>query len=191
MPKPASIGDEEKDAYKLISETFPWPKGGRKELLRGIEQIINGGGVQKFVVAVGQPIRVTRAVKDNGEIELPQDVVEDDIMSAVRNAEMREELALPDSDPLDYLFQAFLTLRNTRVEEATLQPKVFVVKRLQQVRQWLDKPDMPAEMFGIDIIEHKDVPDDALLFVAALANDIDVVKFTLKLVMDMPWRASS
>lgn len=187
MPKLPSLGDEPDMKYKLIHETFPLP-GSRKELVRGVEQILGGGGVQKLVISIGQPIKVTRAVADDGMEGVPQELADDDIISSVRNVEMREYLPSGTEGPFEYLFDAFHFIESTEVDKARLQPKVFIVKKMSQLATWLNRKSV-SNLFGVDVMTHKEVPEGALLFVAANIADIDEVRLSLKMEIDLPWRA--
>jgi hypothetical protein len=187
MQKPASLGDEAEQKYRLIQESFPMPQG-RKQLLAGIEQILSGGGVQKLIVQVGQDLKVTRAVKDTGDLDVPAELVEDDLMDAVRNSEMVEFLMQEGDSPYEYLFKAFRELGNKQIDKTRLQPKVFVVKKMSHLVQWLGTPNV-SDLFGVEVTEHKEIPEESMLFVAANAADIEEVKFSLRMELNTPWRA--
>jgi hypothetical protein len=187
MPKPASLGDEAEQKYRLIQEAFPMPPG-RKQLISGIEQILSGGGVQKLVVQVGQDIKVTRAVKDDGNLDAPVELLEDDLMDAVRNSEMVEFLMEEGDSPYEYLFKAFREVSNRQVDKARLQPKVFIVKKMNQLTRFLDVPNL-SDLFSVEVTEHKEIPEDTMLFVTANASDIEEVKLSLRMELNTPWRA--
>jgi hypothetical protein len=183
---PPSLGDENKATYRLIQESFPMPEG-RKALLAGIEQILVSGGVQKLIVRVGHPLQVVRAVKEGTVEPVPTELIDDDLMAAVRNCEMEEFPIAQGVTPYEYLFRAFLHLNKARVEGMSLQPKVFIFKKLEFAKQWLGQSYLP-DIFGVEITQHAEMPEDGLLFVAASATDIEDVKFSLRMEIDLQWR---
>lgn len=162
---------------------------GRKALLAAIEQILAGGGVQRLIVRYGKPIVVVRAVKDDGSApELPSELLDNDIMAAVRNVEMEEFLTEKEETPFEYLFRAFNILNGMTVDGTRLQPKIFIVKKLSYLYQWLGVQAL-ASLFNVEIMQHIEMPEDGLLLVAANASDIEDVKFSLKMELDLQWRA--
>jgi hypothetical protein len=178
-----SLGDTPEIKTKLIREDFPIPPGGRPALLAAIERVIAGGGVQKLVVELGQPIRVLRRVRADlpGE-ELPEELYEDDLMGAVMNAEL-EDVPLPSkTDPYQYLYRAFMLLPLNKCV-----PKAILVNRLQLLTAWLGVPySGPMMLYGVEVHTHKQVPDDVLILVGAKADEPEVVAHSFRLEMNIP-----
>lgn len=181
MPAPAkqppAIGDAPETSYKLIHEEYAAPPG-RKELIAAIERIISGGGVQRLVIQYGQPLRISRRVRADlpGEAIL-EDMVDDDLMSAVRNAEMEDVTYSEELTPFEYLFRAFSVLSRKR-----LIPKAILVPQTAQLRKWL-QVDVLDGLYGVDIFQHKEMPDETLLIVGAKADEPDIVVSSLRLEM--------
>lgn len=175
-----SLGDSPSVPMVKIHETFPLPKS-RKELVTAFEHILNLGAVSKVVVELGSPIKVTRLVKTPTESdEVPEELQDDDIVSAARNAEM-EDFFIADLLPANYLLQAFHVLSKKK-----LKAKTMVVNNLQALRSWLElgKGFDVSEIFGVGTVSHKEIPDGVLLLVASPADDVDLVSFSLRLEME-------
>jgi hypothetical protein len=184
MPdKPRSLG--ESPTHIRVSENFDTP-GDRKGILSAIERILNLGGVQKLILELGKPIRVTRLVRKDEMPEAPQELVDDDIYAAARNAEMENLVpkALPGKDRIgayETLFCAFDTLARRR-----LKPKALLVHKYSELQAWLtvDAQHDVSEIFGIDVRPHKEIPDNVALLVATRWDDTDTVVFSLRLEID-------
>lgn len=169
------IGQDKPD-LKVVREEHPLP-GNRKEVLIACENILKRNGVKKLVIELGQPIRVERYVKYDA-VGPEQEIVNDDLYLAVRNAEIQ------DYDPkknggLETLFFAF-----QRITDRGLLPKAFITNDAKVFFAWLGVDPVTSTVFGVDLIEHKDVPDDVLLFVCAKVDEPDVITVTLKLSME-------
>jgi hypothetical protein len=184
MPKqPASLGDEEPAKFKLIQETFPPPKN-RKELLRSIEQILQGGGVQKLLLKVGDPIRVTRAIKDEGTSDAaPQELQMDDVLEVALNVPMEEFLPETGISPYEYIFQGFVRLGAKQIDGVRLLPRMFITKQMGPLMKWLRVKSL-TDICGVEVQEHKEMPENSLLFVGANATEVDEIRFSLKMVIE-------
>lgn len=175
-----SLGDSPNVSLVKLQETFPLPNS-RKEMVTAFEHILSLGGVQRVVVEYGAPIKVTRLVKPPTESdEVPEEMQDDDIVSAARNAEM-EDFFIADLLPANYLLQAFHVLSKKK-----LKAKTVVVNNLQALRAWLElgKGFDVSEIFGVGTVSHKEIPDGVLLLVASPADDVDLVSFSLRLEME-------
>lgn len=175
-----SIDDQPDIRTKLIREDFPLPKG-RQGVLAAVERILAGGGVQKFTVELGQPIKVLRRIRaDLPGDEVPEDLYEDDMMAAAMNAEMEDfPLTLPNdiSAPFHYLFRAFSTLMIKKCV-----PKAILVNKVAVLKKWLGV-DTASGVYGVEVFQHKEVPDDVLVLVGSKADEPDVIAHSLRLEM--------
>lgn len=177
MPAIPSLGDSSASMRK-VQESFPLPSS-RKEIVTAFERILNLGGVQKVVVELSAPIKVTRLVMappDAGEV--PEELQDDDIVSAARNVEMEEFFFTEVLSPFEYLFRAFHQLSAKKLKARTV-----VVNNMKGLQKWLGSPPL-SEVFGVEVRAHKEIPDGILLLVAASAEDLETVTFSLKLEMN-------
>lgn len=169
------LGNEGSNRFTSIVEKFPIPEtGGRRALVSTVEGIIKLNGVQKIVIELNKPIIVTRLV--DGSQEVPQELVNDDIMSAARNAEIQEFLSQDNELQFKYLYRAF-----SKLSEKRLQPKVFLTHKLKELEDWLNLELTSLELFGVEVLEHLELPEDTMLLIASTFNDPDMVTFSLKL----------
>lgn len=175
--KPPALGDEPETSYKLIHEEFAAPPG-RKELFAAIERIIAGGGVQKLTIKYGEPLKVVRRVKADliGDA-IPEELADDDMMSATRNAEMDSLVFTEKLSPFEALFRGFNVLAKKK-----LIPKAVLVPQINQLRKWLMVDDVDS-LYGVEVFQHKEMPDETLLLVGSKADEPDVVVFSLRLEM--------
>ncbi len=188
-----SLGDEAERPYKTVQEKYDLPVGGRKALLQAIEQILGGGGVQRLVLKVGDKIRVSRKVIDDGTSDSLNDLIHDDLMDASRNVVM-EEFSPSQNDKLsamssfEVLFRAFHLLSTKRIDGRVVKPRAVLVRKLRSIRNWLEEQRL-LTVFGVEIIEHPEIPDDVALIVCTDSLDEEDVLFSLKLNMDQLWRS--
>lgn len=176
MPAIQSLGDSSASMRK-IQESFPLPNS-RKELIVAFERILNLGGVQKVVVELSAPIKVTRLMMAPPDTEeVPEEIQDDDIVSAARNAEMEEFFFTETLSPFEYLFRAFHQLSSRK-----LRARTVVVNNLPALKTWL-KTQYVSEVFGVEVRAHKEIPDGIMLLVAASADDLETITFSLKLEM--------
>lgn len=176
MPAIPSLGDASATMRK-VQESFPLPTS-RKEIIVAFERILNLGGVQKVVVELSTPIKVTRlmvAPPDAGDV--PEELQDDDIVSAARNVEMEEFFFSEVLSPYEYLFRAFQQLSARKLKARTV-----VVNSVPALQKWL-KSTVVSEVFGVEVRAHKEIPDGILLLVAAPADDLETIAFSLKLEM--------
>lgn len=166
---------------KVVREEHPLP-GKRKDLLAAFESIIKRGGVKKFVIELGQPIRVERYVRYD-EVGPELEITNDDIYFAVRNAHIvpvsfDKETAVDGMQTMFHLFQ--------RVWDQKMVPKTLLVNNVDVFFEWLGigRPTLKNNAFGVDLVSHKEVPDDVLLFVCAKPEEPDVVTTTLQTNME-------
>lgn len=176
---PASLGDAQDTPLKKIQENFPLPTS-RKEIVTAFERILNLGRVQRVLVQLDSPIRVTRFVEDKKvDTEGPEELPEDDVIEAAMNSKM-EILPFENVPPTVYLFRAFAVLSHKKLKARTM-----VVNNFASLLMWLGlsaDADV-SSIFGIETMTSKTMPDDALLLVATPADDPDLVVFSLRLEM--------
>lgn len=178
MPaRPASIGDS-KVALKRIQEVFELPDT-RSGVVSKFERILDSGGVQKVIIELGHPIKVERLVKasDAPEVEELQD---DDWLNSVRNGEL-QELDPSGSEPFLYLFQAFHLLSQKR-----LKARIFLIHSTKELKEWLGLDSFldVRELYGVEVKEHPDVPDNTAILISANQDESDVPTFSLRLVFE-------
>jgi hypothetical protein len=119
--------------------------------------------------------------------EAPQELVDDDLFMAARNAEMEDFVPKPmvgkrdKQGPFETLFFAFDVLARRR-----LRAKALLVHTYQDLKSWLmvDTNQDVSEIFGLEVRPQKDVPDGVALIVATRWDDPDTVVFSLRLGMD-------
>lgn len=176
----SSIGDAPANTLKKVQETYPLPKT-RKEVVIAFERILNLGGVHRIIVELGAPIKVIRLAEASPDV--PDELQDDDLVSAARNAPM-EELVFSDTvSPTAYLFRAFHVLSQRR-----LRARAIIVNDLAALRGWLgvmDKMFDVTEVFGVGVSAHKEIPDGVLLLVAGPVDEPDLVSFSLRLELEI------
>ena len=180
MTRPASLGDEVTE-YVTVSETYPMPSG-RKSLLASIETILSGGGVQRLTIELGKPIKIRRSVPKTDQLPTSNEVIDDDLFLATRNNEM-VVLDYDDKEhPLAYLCRAFST-----VAMRGWRPRAVLVPTKLQLVKWLNVGIGPnTEIFGVELLENKNIPDDALLLVASVKDDPETIVASVRLEMNLP-----
>lgn len=170
-----SIGDSPVSALRKVQESYPLPKS-RREVVTAFERILNLGGVHRIIVELGSPIKVTRLATATEEV--PEELQDDDLVSAARNAPMEEFIFSENVLPTNYLFRAFHVLSQKRLKAGAV-----VVNNLSSLREWLgvDKVFDVSQVFGVKTAAHKEIPDDVLLLVAGPVDEPDLVSFSLRL----------
>jgi hypothetical protein len=83
-----------------------------------------------------------------------------------------------EAEPFEYLFWAF-----NRLSKYGMRPKVILVHVLKDFREWLKILEPIEDVFGVEIKQHKEIPDEVILLVAARPSDPDTVALSLKLNM--------
>lgn len=174
------IGQDKPD-LKVVKEEYPLP-GNRKEVLIACENILKKNGVKKLVIELGQPIRVERYVKYDA-VGPSQEIIEDDLYFAVRNADIEVYVPGGPDEPIDGLRAMFYLFNKAR--SRGLVPKAILVNNYEAFYKWLDIRDIKAESaFGVDIAFHKEVPEDVLLFVCSKSDEPDVIAVTFQTNME-------
>lgn len=177
---PPAIGDAPEVQYKLIKESETLPDN-RKAIVSTFEKILQRGGVQKVVVQLGKPIEVFRNVQKLEEDEtVPEEVLEQDLFNAARNAEMTP-FSPPSEEvhPLEYVRLAFGLFSRSR-----LKPKAFLIHQWKELFEWLGIDHTDAgEIFGVPVYQHQEMPDRAMLFMASHFDDTEVVIQSLRMEM--------
>jgi len=174
---PPSLGDGQKQSLKLIHEESPLPST-RKDIVLRFESILGQGGVQKVVIEVGKPIKISRysAIDTTGPLEMKSN----DLYASARNTEMQEF----DSTALDsfheYLFRAFGILTQKR-----LVARAFLLSNVNLLRASLDVDKFwdLSQLCGIDVMQVDEIPPDVLLLTASEAGEDDI-KLSLRMLMD-------
>lgn len=181
MANPPSLGDDTSKKLRMAQEEIPLP-ATRAELLTIFENILKKGMVQKVVVEIGRPIKISRLVKD--ELPDPEPLPEEDLFINVRNAEM-QEFVFTEQLPLpDYLFRAFHSMSQKR-----LRPKFFLVKSLDSLRKCLGVDVMwdLGELFGIEVAISEAVPEDVLLLAATKPGEEEIA-LSFRMLLTPPRR---
>ena len=182
----AGIGSQPSHTHVMVTEDYPNP-GDRKGVLTAIERVLNLGGVMRLVVEYGKPLKVSRMVRKDEMPEAPQELIDDDLFMAARNAEIEDFVPKPlvgkrdKPGPFETLFCAFDVLARRR-----LKPKSILVHTYQDMKAWLpvDANQDLTEIFGLEVRPQKDIPDGVALIVATRWDDPDTVVFSLRLGMD-------
>lgn len=180
--KPPAVGD---DVYRRVLESVPMPDG-RGNIVTTINGILSGGGVQKLTIEIGRPIRIERLVKGAIPTQQEQEPDEDspppevdDLMSLIRNGEMKDFPQMPKIGPYTYLFQVFHILSQKR-----LKPKTLLVHTIQELQHWLNLDGFLdiTEVYGVDVVEHPAIPE----FTGLLMADVPPteVAFCVRLTME-------
>ncbi len=164
-----SLGDGGKIKTYIIKEERPLPSN-RKEIISVFEDILNLGLVQKVVVEIGQPIKITRLSKE--DLSVPENLKEEDAFANVRNAEIREFPREKDHSFHQYLFQAFSLITQER-----LRPISFLISNMSRLRQCLGVGMMwnLSEIFGVEVIKSEEIPDDVILLSASKHTGDEIV----------------
>jgi hypothetical protein len=187
MARPPSIGEANTSGLIRVRETSPLPPK-RDLVIEEINRILGLGLVQKLTVEVGTPIIYERLVKPDDSPSL--DVIEQlDFYGAIRNNEIfdfREADEFRGRGPFGILFFA---IQDLVAREAT--PKAFVSSNWALIWAWMGLPleTHYSHLFGIPTVTHGDkqqLPDDVLLLVGADPYDIDSVKVSLRISIDLP-----
>jgi hypothetical protein len=176
MPTPKYIINKEE--YPL--PTSSTPTVARKEIVTTVEKILNGGGVQKIVVALNQPIRVYRKVLTDG-IPMVEELVDGDLISAIRNVEMGTIPQHPGMGPFQTLLLAFGEVTSRR-----LAPRAFMVSSEKELRDWFGVgPEwLTSEVFGVEVVVHGEIPSETALLVASVYDDPADVVFSVRMEME-------
>jgi hypothetical protein len=182
----ADLSTPDPSPRKVVVENLPLPSG-RKEIVAAIERALNLGGVIRLLLEYNKPLKVWRNVRKDEMPEAPEELVDSDILSAARNAEM-EDLAIRQSygkeieklSGLEVLLHAFSTLSRRK-----LKPRALMIHLPGELRAWLkvDANFDVSELFGVEVITHKQVPDNVALLVATTWDDPDTVVYSLRLEM--------
>jgi hypothetical protein len=175
--RPASIGDS-KTPLKRIQEVFDLPDT-RAGVVAKFERILESGGVQKIVIELGHPIRVERLVKASDAPDV-EELRDDDWLNAVRNGEL-QEFDPAGVSPYVYLFRAFHLLSQKR-----LKARIILIHSTKELKEWmgLDSFIDVRELFGVEVLEHPDVPDQTAILISSNPDETDVPVFSLRLVFD-------
>jgi hypothetical protein len=174
---PPSLGDEPATEYKTIVESHEMPGGGRKGLLAFLDRQLNIGGVQKFVVELGKPVLVKRKLKAD-QVGPEEVIVDGDLFEMVMEAQM-VEFAPPKgvTSPFTYLFHAFNV-----ISEKKLKPRALFIPQLAQLNKMVGRTY--GELFGVEIIEHKELPDGVMVLAATTIDDPLVPVYSLRMEMN-------
>lgn len=181
QPKILGLGEPSKSTdYRLVQSSYPLPTT-RKGIISAVESILDMGGVQKLTVQVGQPIKFDRLVTEF-EDGPPQEFQDDDILAAVRNAEM-DELDVPDSmGAFESLFRAFHLVSGRRFD-----PYLLIVKDFTTLRQWLNVDQLfdVTEVFGVRTVSSKQVPEGSMLLVSVRPESDNQISYTVRIPVSL------
>jgi hypothetical protein len=178
--KAPSLGDEAEVKFQKVVENIDLPTG-RKAILLAIEKILNGGGVQKLTIEREHPIKVVRLVRADDITYVPSELVEDDVMAAVRNKEIKEFVLEQPIRSFEYLSRAFNVLSGHG-----LRVQMVYIHKLSEIQAWLKTASVTTHLFGAELVEHEDIPDFVILLVATRPDDPEEVVLSLKILMEIP-----
>lgn len=176
--KPSSIGEEEGPQYRLVADERPLPKT-REEVVSAFEAILALGKVQKVVVELGKPIKYVRAVSGNDD--LPQEIMDMEEFSSVRNAEIQEFLNVTNVPLFEYLFRAFQFLGQKRLKARAFLLSSFGLLSLKEGLQVGSQSALP-EIFGVGLVQHDEIPPDVLLL-SATRHGEEEINLTLRMLL--------
>lgn len=162
--------------YHLEGESFPMPPT-RADRIAAIESILAPGGVQKLVIELGKGIRILRWVKDDGP-PLSNELINDTLMSATRNAEMLG-MESKGVSAVNDLVNAL-----NMVADFEHRPRAIAVQSKKEFEAWLKEPSSrKGDVFCIPVMEHKSIPDETILIIASSQDDQDDITFSVRLEM--------
>jgi hypothetical protein len=175
------IGNGTPPGYKLVRESAPLPPT-RDLVLLEVQRVLNLGLVQVLRVEVGEPITWLRLVKDTDETLDPMvsEILDQDIYPKVRNADVED---FPFHGPfLETLCVAFQSAveRSLRVTTILAHSNKILAALLPSFG-----PAESAELFGVPVVYHLEVPDDIVLVVLS-AGDPTEVALALRIPIDLP-----
>lgn len=180
MTRPPSLGDSPKK-YVLKDESWE-PPGSREGLLKTIKDIVAGGGVQKIVVELGKPILVKRYVEP--EEFVPSEMPVEDIMLAIRSAELIELPFVEGQLAFEQLFRSFLL-----VSQKLLKPLALVVHSSTELRRWFEVDPLInlSTVYGVEVRIEETCPEDTALLLAGDTGS-DQVSYGVRMSMNLPTR---
>lgn len=175
------LGDDAVPDVVVVREEYPLP-GTRKEIVDLIFSVLSGGGVQRLIVALKEPMQVFRAVP-KGDARVPQEIPPDELLLAARYAEMHEFNFAQELPAHEHLFRAFAWMTARR-----LKPRALLVSSTKELRRWLEVDDLfdLTEVFGLEVKEDPEVPEDTALFLGIVPGIQDRVSASLRLSMNLP-----
>lgn len=143
--------------WRLSRELYPLPPT-RKEILSFIEEILEGGLVQRLVIQVDEPVRVERLrpIRQDDPVD-PADIPEDDFLSAARNGVLEDLQFTPDLDPFLAVHAAFSDL-----SKKGAAPVALIVADRGRFSEWLGVDD-DGFVFGVRVRPTAQMPEDAFL----------------------------
>ena len=139
-----------------------------------VVELVKLGGVQEILIRVGEPIQVTRYVREGVEEER-RIFVSDDIGLDIRSLEEIGEIEMSPNDSRSDLIARMADVLNTR----GLVSRVFVCKSKAVTEKWFGESD---RISGIPIFEDSTLPDDVIMLCGA-AHGMDQVSFGLRLAL--------
>lgn len=175
-----SLGDEVKRKLHLTTEERALPPT-RKEIVSAFEGILAQGGVQRVVVEIGKPIKVSRYVQESADP--PPSMREEELFDNARNSTMEEFAPEKSMSSFhDYLFKAFYIITQQK-----LRPRAFLVSNLSLLRTRLgvDKLWNLGELFGVEVVKAEEIPPDVLLLTASQYGEEDVV-LSIRMLLSIP-----
>lgn len=181
--KPPALGDAVETEFLLQHEEHPLPQL-RKEIMARIENVLAGGGVQKLILEIGRPIHVYRLVRKEDAASPPEEIPADDLWAQVRNSRMKELGVDAGTDAFRCLFYSFDAMRTLK-----LKPHRLFVQSTGLLRRWLKlAPDFRLpEVFGVEVEEQLDVPEDCAILVGVSYDETNTQETTgLRIPLDLP-----
>lgn len=176
--KPASLGEEDGPRYRMVSDQRPLPKS-REEIVSAFEAILALGRVQKVTVELGKPMKYVRAVTGNDDI--PQEIMDTEEFSSVRNAEIQEFLNISNISLFEYLFRAFQFLTQKRLKARSFLMSSGGLSSLKEALGLGSQSALP-ELFGVGLVQHDEIPPDVLLL-SATRHGEEEINLTLRMLL--------
>jgi len=163
--------------YRLEVTEHPLPDTveGTVSLIRAA---LNQGGVQEFILRLGQPVRISRLITDESD---PIDLFQiSDVAADIRNLDSLIEIeSLPV--PADTS-----TKMMREVLSRGMKPRAWACKSEKLFQTWL-RADLENQEFdswgGIPIYTSSDIPDEALVLLGS-PDGVDRITFGVKTVME-------
>lgn len=165
--------------YILKLESLPLPTT-RADRISAIVTALEAGGVHKLIVESGKDLKILRWTKDHLE-GLPPEILTDNVIAALRNAELDDCPADDQPRPMQLLFRGFHF-----VSRKGLRPIHLAVRSKRDLMAWLGvNPtyDM-GEVFCVPVLQHNSMPEKTILLIAAQPEDPLEVVYGVRIDME-------
>ena len=162
--------------YQLEVKEFPLPDSV-EGIISLIRAALNRGGVQEFILRLGQPVRISRLITDESQpLEL---FVISDISADIRNLDTFIELETAETIP-GMLVSKMLDA----VRQRGMVPRAWACNSKLALLKWLGLPDLTEDVLGVTVHESSDIPVEALVLCAS-PEGMDRLTFGVKTTMEV------